>query len=102
MLIDKVVTLKEIPQENITDDLDLISSQINMEFLKGAAIDADDDIVILLNLDMILTEYEVQEIIENKQRLKSALENKEKIEISEEELVKLDLTGDDFSALGDS
>ena len=102
MLIDKVVTLKNISQDHITDDLDLISSRMEMEFLKGAALDeTTDELIILLNLDMILTEYEVREILDHKERLRQSLEAKDEIKLSDEELVSLDLADDDFSSLGD-
>ena len=67
-----------------------------MEYLKGAALQ-NDDIIIILNLDMILSEYEIQEIIDIKSRLEKALETREKIELSEEELVELNLGDDDFN-----
>lgn len=96
MLIDRVVTLANISSDEISEDLELITGQISMEYLKGAAIQ-NEDIIIILNLDMILSEYEIQEIIDIKSRLEKALETREKIEISEEELVDLNLGDDDFN-----
>ena len=75
---------------------------MEMEFLKGAALDeTTDELIILLNLDMILTEYEVREILDHKERLRQSLEAKDEIKLSDEELVSLDLADDDFSSLGD-
>jgi chemotaxis signal transduction protein len=98
MLIDKVVNLASISSDEVNDNIDLISGQISMEYLKGAALH-EEDIIVILNLDMILSEYEIQEIIDSKDKLKLALETKEKIEISEEELVELNLGDDDFNIL---
>lgn len=98
MLIDRVVTLGNISIDNITDNLDLISSRIDMEFLKGAAFLEDGDVIILLNLDMILTEFEIQDILDHKDQLKFALEEKETVELSETELIRLNLEDDDFTS----
>lgn len=96
MLIDKVVNLANISSDEVSEDLELITGQISMEYLKGAALQGDD-IIIVLNLDMILSEYEIQEIIDVKSKLASALETREKIELSDEELVELNLGDDDFN-----
>ena len=96
MLIDRVVNLANISTDEISEDLELITGQIQMEYLKGAALQ-NDDIIIILNLDMILSEYEIQEIIDIKSRLEKALETREKIELSEEELAELNLGDDDFN-----
>ena len=96
MLIDKVVNLTTLSTDEISEDLELITGQISMEYLKGAAIQ-DDDIIIILNLDMILSEYEIKEIMDVKDKLQKALETKEKIELSEEKLVELNLGEDDFN-----
>ena len=93
MLIDKVVNLTSIATDEISEDLELITGQISMEYLKGAALHKDD-IIIILNLDMILSEYEIREIINVKDKL---LESREKIELSEEKLVELNLGEDDFN-----
>ena len=96
MLIDKVVNLSSISTDEISEDLELITGQISMEYLKGAAIHGED-IIIILNLDMVLSEYEIQEIIDVKSKLQKALETKEKIELSEQELVEFNLGDDDFN-----
>lgn len=96
MLIDKVVNLANISNDEVSEDLELITGQISMEYLKGAALQGED-IIIVLNLDMILSEYEIQEIIDVKSKLANALETREKIELSDEELVELNLGDDDFN-----
>ena len=96
MLIDKVVNLTNISTDEISEDLELITGQISMEYLKGAAIHGED-IIIILNLDMVLSEYEIKEIIDVKEKLQKALETREKIELSEEKLVELNLGEDDFN-----
>ncbi len=96
MLIDKVVNLANISTDEVSEDLELITGQISMEYLKGAALQGED-IIIVLNLDMILSEYEVQEIIDVKSKLEKALETREKIELSEEKLIELNLGDDDFN-----
>ena len=96
ILIDKVVNLTNISTDEISEDLELITGQISMEYLKGAAIHGED-IIIILNLDMILSEYEIKEIIDVKEKLQKALETREKIELSEEKLVELNLGEDDFN-----
>ena len=55
MLIDRVVNLATISTDEISEDLELITGQISMEYLKGAALHGED-IIIVLNLDMILSE----------------------------------------------
>lgn len=96
MLIDRVVNLASISTDEISEDLELITGQISMEYLKGAAL-VGEDIIIVLNLDMILSEYEIQEILDVKDKLSKALETREKIELSEEKLVELNLGDDDFN-----
>ena len=101
MLIGKVDTIKTILTESITDELDLISSELNMEFLKGAFISKEnEEIIILLNLDMILTEYEDINFEDHRNRLKEALEAKEKLQLSEEKIKEIELFSDDFTTLG--
>lgn len=100
MLVDRVLNLRTIPTEQISENLDLISSRINMDFLKGAAM-TEEDIVILINLDMVLAEYEVEEVLNYRKKLEDALEVKDKVHLTEQQLHELNLEKDDFELLGD-
>ncbi|MFX1534352.1 MAG: chemotaxis protein CheW [Promethearchaeota archaeon] len=92
MLVEKILFLRSIPIESIKEDLDLISTEIDKEFLKGVAT-VDEETVMLLNLDGVLSEYEVEEITQHREKLEEALKKKEKVVISEEKLRELDLEG---------
>jgi purine-binding chemotaxis protein CheW len=100
MLVDRVRTLMDIPLSSIKEDIELVSTRIDMDFLKGAATIKNNDgtleIIVLLNLDMILSEYEVEEISQHRAQLEEALKTKEKITLEDEQLEILDLA-DDFS-----
>ncbi len=93
MLVDKVLTLRSIPAEDIREDLTLISSQIPLEYLSGAAT-LDDQIIVLLNLKKILSDYEVEEIFREQEKLERVLKKKEEMVLPEEKLSKLDLEDD--------
>ncbi|MFX1538155.1 MAG: chemotaxis protein CheW [Promethearchaeota archaeon] len=99
MVVDKIVSLVSIPLEAIKEELELISTKIDMEFLKGTAT-IDEGIIILLNLDRllsVLSEYEVEEIVQYREKFEDAVKKKEKkeeIAISEEKLLELNLEND--------
>ncbi|MFX0091953.1 MAG: chemotaxis protein CheW [Candidatus Hodarchaeota archaeon] len=99
MVVDKVLSLRSIPIELIKEDLELISTQIDMAFLKGAAT-LDEGIVVLLNLDMVLSEYEIEEITQHREKLEEALKQKDKVAIPEDKLLALNLE-DEFYTLSD-
>ncbi|MFX1514122.1 MAG: chemotaxis protein CheW [Promethearchaeota archaeon] len=92
MLVDKVLTLRKIPTSIIKEELDLISSRIPMEYISGAA-SLEDEIVVLLNLQKILSDYEVEQIFREQEKIEHILKEKEKekVAISQEKLVDLDL-----------
>jgi purine-binding chemotaxis protein CheW len=96
MVVDKVVSLVSIPLEAIKEELELISTKIDMEFLKGAAA-IEEGILVLLNLDMVLSEYEVEEIVQYREKFEDEVKKQEKKEeqtISEETLIDLNLEDD--------
>lgn len=106
MLVDRVLSLKSVPLEYLKEDLDLINTKIDTDFLKGAASMNEDEkyIVILLNLDRVLSEYEIKEITQQAQQkelLEKALEKKEKVVLSDEKLQQLNLEQDDFEEYSD-
>ena len=100
MLCDTIHSLKNIPISDISNNLDMISDRIDMEFLNGAAI-IDNQIIILINLDMILSEYEIEEITHHRDKLQEILQTEETFDIAEETLLALDLESDDFNEFSD-
>lgn len=101
MLCDSIHSLKNIPITDIRDNLDMISDRLDMEFLKGAAI-IENEIIILINLDMILSEYEIEEITHHRDKLQEILQAEETFDLTEETLLALDLESDDFNELSDN
>jgi purine-binding chemotaxis protein CheW len=89
MLVDNVLTLHSISNSDIKEDIDILSSDIDREFLRGAAT-LEDDIVILLNLDMVLSEYEIEHISKKKHKKVRRTEDDKKT-LSEGQIKELDL-----------
>lgn len=93
MVVDKVLHLEEIPDSLIKTDLDMINTDINIEFLKGAAT-LENSIVILLNLDLVLSDYEVEEIGRRHSKAEEKLKASEVSEVDDDTFASLDLAGD--------
>lgn len=100
MLVDRVTSLLSIPIERIKEELDLISTKMNMDFLKGAA-SLDEGLIVLLNLKglivLLISEYEIKETFQHREKLEKALKEEKQVFIPEEELIKLNLE-DDFDS----
>ncbi|OLS16299.1 MAG: Chemotaxis protein CheW [Candidatus Heimdallarchaeota archaeon LC_3] len=94
MLVDRALALQRIPSGRIIYDLESITSNIDKKYLKGTA-GLEDDIINLLNLDTILSDYEKIELSDGME----SLEKVETIDLSEEELSKLDLSVEGLESL---
>ena len=62
MVVDEVKTLENIPKNQIKEDLDVINTDIPLDFLSGTVTLDNHGIVIILNLDLVLSNFETEDI----------------------------------------
>jgi purine-binding chemotaxis protein CheW len=87
MLVDRALALQRIPSGRITNDLKSAKTDIDKKNLNGTA-GLEEDIINLLNLDSVLSDYERIELSEGL----GSLEKIETIDLSDVDLSKLDLS----------
>ena len=63
MIVDEVPEVLRIPEDNIDPTPDMIESQIHAEFIKGVG-KLENRLIILLDVDKILTTEEIKQINE--------------------------------------
>ena len=61
MLVDRVSNIINIPKNLIKDDIEVINTDIPLDFLKGIAT-YDDQIIVLLNIDLVLSNFVAEEL----------------------------------------
>ncbi|MFQ5980235.1 MAG: chemotaxis protein CheW [Candidatus Heimdallarchaeota archaeon] len=100
MAVDQVESITSIPYDIIETQLDMVKKEINAPFLEGIAKILDDELIILLNLDVVFSEYEVDELANLAgPTSERSSELDEEFIISKEELDRLDLAHDDIDVL---
>ncbi len=61
VLVDKVSNIVNIPKNTIKEDVEIINTDIPLDFLKGIAT-FDERIIVLLNIDLVLSNFVAEEI----------------------------------------
>ena len=61
ILVDRVSNIVNIPKNIIKEDVEVINTSIPLDFLKGIAT-LENQIVVLLNLDLVLSNFVVEEM----------------------------------------
>ncbi len=72
MLVDRVSNIISIPKNMIKDDIEVINTDIPIDFLKGIAT-IKDQIVVLLNIDLVLSNFVAEELNFKSDRFKREL-----------------------------
>ncbi|MHA2271200.1 MAG: chemotaxis protein CheW [Candidatus Hodarchaeales archaeon] len=100
MAVDQVESITSIPFSIIETQLDMVKKEIHAPFLEGIAKITEDELIILLNLDVVFSEYEVEELLDMAERKidgESDLDGE--FVVSKEDLERLDLVHDDIDAI---
>ncbi|MFW9996463.1 MAG: chemotaxis protein CheW [Candidatus Odinarchaeota archaeon] len=94
MSVDDVASVLTIPLSKIETKIDLVS-HIKAQFLRGIGKISEEELIVLLNLNAILSEYEIDELSMMQKSFSeqgSGYERDiEEIKLSEEELQRLDM-----------
>ena len=61
MLVDRVSNIIQIPKNTIKEDIEVINTNIPLDFLKGIAT-VKNQIVVLLNIDLVLSNFVAEEL----------------------------------------
>ena len=72
MLVDRVSNIINIPKNQIKDDVEIINTNIPLDFLKGVAT-VGDKIVVIINTDLILSNFVTEELSFKNERFKREL-----------------------------
>ncbi|MFW9915192.1 MAG: chemotaxis protein CheW [Candidatus Thorarchaeota archaeon] len=100
MAVDHVESITSIPFSIIETQLDMVKKEIHAPFLEGIAKMAEDELIILLNLDVVFSEYEVEELVDMAERkAERDTELDGEFVVSKEELERLDLAYDDIDEI---
>jgi purine-binding chemotaxis protein CheW len=100
MLVDQAIGLKYIAKNKIKRKLGLISSKIESKYLIGAT-KLDEKIIVLLNLDMLIPEYDKEVIIQSRGIKKKITTKTEVSDLELEEIPELQITEDEFVKYSD-
>ncbi|MHA2495925.1 MAG: chemotaxis protein CheW, partial [Candidatus Hodarchaeales archaeon] len=100
MAVDHVESITSIPFSIIETQLDMVKKEIHAPFLEGIAKMTEDELIILLNLDVVFSEYEVDELVDMAERkAEKDTELEGEFIVSKEELERLDLAYDDIDEI---
>jgi chemotaxis signal transduction protein len=100
LLVDKVIGFQYIPNDKIKNHVKMFSDKIENKYLIGATI-VDNIIILLFNLDLVLDEYEIQEIIQSRRGIQNiSLEKSDSISNTKIDY-ELNLSDDDFQKHAD-
>ncbi|MFQ5981453.1 MAG: hypothetical protein ACE5OZ_25195, partial [Candidatus Heimdallarchaeota archaeon] len=98
--VDHVESITSIPVDIVESNLDMIKKEIHAPFLAGVAKMEGGEIIILLDIGVIFSEYEVSELAdlgEKKTEDRGSLQ--EELALSQEEMQRLDLAYDDIDEI---
>lgn len=102
MAVDHVESITSIPFSIIETQLDMVKKEIHSPFLEGIAKLGEEELVILLNLDVVFSEYEVEELMSLAEREADGEDgHDDEFVVSKGDLERLDLAFDDVDALSD-
>ncbi|MFQ5980295.1 MAG: chemotaxis protein CheW [Candidatus Heimdallarchaeota archaeon] len=102
MAVDHVESITAIPFNIIETQLDMVKKEIHSPFLEGIAKLGEEELVILLNLDVVFSEYEVEELMNLAEReADGEREHDDEFVVSKDDLERLDLAFDDVDAISD-
>ena len=100
ILVDKVIGFQYIPNDKIKNHIKMFSHKIENKYLIGATI-VENIIILLLNLDLVLNEYEVNEIVQGrKTEIDFSLEKTDAVNETKTSF-ELNLSDDDFQKYAD-
>ncbi|MHA2296264.1 MAG: chemotaxis protein CheW [Candidatus Hodarchaeales archaeon] len=92
MAVDNVENVITIPLSKIETRIDLISKDIHSFFLRGVAKVSDEYLVVLLNLNAVMSEYEVDQLAQMQTTVTEDVFNSDdEIVLTDEEIKRLDL-----------
>ena len=72
ILVDRVSNIIQIPKNSIKEDIEMINTNIPLDFLKGITTQTDQ-IVVLLNIDLVLSNFVVEEMNFKSEKFKREL-----------------------------
>ncbi|MHA2497394.1 MAG: chemotaxis protein CheW [Candidatus Hodarchaeales archaeon] len=98
LAVDSVESITSIPFDCIEPNLSMVKKEVYAPFLSGVAKMSDTELIILLDLNIVFSEYEVEKFKELTEE-KQALDVERDFEISQEELERLDLAFDDIDEI---
>ena len=81
ILVDKVSNIINIPKNSIKEDIEMINTSIPLDFLKGITT-ITDNIVVLLNIDLVLSNFVVEELDFKNEKFKRELGDNKTDQIS--------------------
>ncbi|MFX0114226.1 MAG: chemotaxis protein CheW [Candidatus Hodarchaeota archaeon] len=100
MAVDSVESITSVPFDIIETQLDMVKKEIHAPFLEGIAKISEDDLIILLKLDVVFSEYEVEELVDLAERKTDRdFSLDDEFVVSKEDLERLDLAHDDIDEI---
>ncbi|MFQ5981324.1 MAG: chemotaxis protein CheW [Candidatus Heimdallarchaeota archaeon] len=100
MAVDQVESITPISMDQIETQLDMVKKEIHTPFLAGVAKMEHGNLIILLDLDVIFSEYEIgqlTDLADGKTEERGNLADE--LDLSQDEMQRLDLAYDDIDEL---
>ncbi|MFW9995787.1 MAG: chemotaxis protein CheW [Candidatus Odinarchaeota archaeon] len=95
MAVDSVESVMTVPLAKIETRVDLISKDIHSFFLRGIVKFASDYLVVLLNLNAVLSEYEVSQLAQMQTTIaEDVFTSDEEVVLTNEEIKQLDINNE--------